>query len=254
MGASMIVDAHVHLGSWVVNGKDYGFDVDKMKELMKSLGVDRVCAVVIGTNELFRIPNVEDREPNNEIVLEVSRKDKSFVPIFWANPFKEEYRKALENGFKGLKYHADVHLLPISDERLRGMIETAEEFGVPLFVHTSEKSERTSIFRLQEVAKKYPDVDFFALHSINRVTITCFEAKKHGLYELENIYYCTGGRILFLELKFLYENVGPERIVFSSDLPFGHPGIFMKYVELLTEDEKERRMMLGKNIQEVLKL
>jgi hypothetical protein len=251
----MIIDAHVHLGSWVVGGKNYGYDKSQLKEIMKSLNIDRMCILPIGIYELFKIPKIEERNPENNIILENCKNDKSLIPIFWLNPFREkEYKKSLEEGFKGLKYHPHVHLLPISDNRLKPVIEIAREFEAPVFVHTSEKSDITSIFRVQEVAEKYPDVNFFALHSINSISVACLEAKKLGLYDLDNIFYCTGGSTMFSVFRFLYETIGPEHIIFSSDIPFGHPGVFMKYIELLTDDEKERKLMLGENIQKILKL
>lgn len=251
----MIIDAHVHVGSWMVNKKDYGYNEDQLKQIMKDWNIDKMCILPIGLKELFEREKVFEINPNNKSILEICKKDDSFIPIFWVNPFKEnEYRKAIDNSFKGLKYHPDVHLLPISDEKMKPLIETAMEFGVPIFIHTNERSEITSIFRIQEVAKIYPEVNFFALHSINRVSITCFKAKENGLYDLDNVYYCTGGRTHFLEFKFLYDNVGADHIIFSSDLPFGHPGVFMKYIELLTTNRKEREMMLGENIQKILKL
>ena len=225
----MIVDSHVHIGSWVVNGKDYGYNKDQLKQIMKRFNIDKMCVLPVGVKELFKIGRVEERSPDNSSVLELCEKDDSFIPIFWVNPFKEnEYRKAVDNGFKGLKYHADVHILQISDKRLKPVIETAMEFEVPIFIHTNERSEITSIFRIQEVAKRYPEINFFALHSINRVSITCFKAKEHRLYDLNNVYYCTGGRTNFLEFKFLYDNVGADHIIFSSDLPFGNPGVFIR--------------------------
>lgn len=251
----MIIDAHIHLGPWIVNGKDYGYDKDKIKQLMKKFKIDKVCAQIIGLDELFKMPKIEERNPNNEIILESCKNDDSLIPIFWLNPFKnEEIIEGLKRGFKGLKYHARVHLLPSSDKKLGFAIETAKKFDVPIFIHTSERSEHTSIFRIQEVAERYPDVNFFAVHSINKVNVTCFEAKKCGLYDLDNIFYCTGGGSMFLEFKVLYENVGPEHIVLTSDLPFGHPGVYIKNIELLTDNKKEREMMLGKNIQRILKL
>jgi len=251
----MRIDAHAHLGSWIVDGRDYGYDKNKMKKEMKKFKIDKTCLLPVGLDKLFKIPEIRKRRPDNNFILEMCEKEDSLIPIFWVNPFnKEEIIQALNGGFKGLKYHAEVHLIPISDKILEFAVESAKEFKVPFFVHTNESSENTSIFRVQEVAEKYPEVNFLALHSINKVNTTCFEAKKRKLYDIDNIYYCTGGRSLFLEFKMIYENVGPNHIVFSTDSPFGHPEIFIKNIELLTDDRKERKMIFGANIQKILKL
>ena len=255
MGVSMIIDAHVHIGSWKKENKDYGFDERKVKELLKRLGIDKACILPIAPPELFQKEDVRRRDLDNQRILEICEREECFIPIYWFNPFKpEECRRALESGFKGLKYHPDLHLLPISDEKLESVLKIAREYEVPVFVHTSEKSSESSIFRVHETAERYPDIVFFALHSIDSFSATFYKAKEKGLYELDNIYYCIGGRSYLTELKFIYDNVGAEHIVFSSDLPFGHPAIFLKYVELLTDDEKERKMILGENIKRILKI
>lgn len=251
----MIIDAHVHIGSWKPQDKDYGHNEIQTKKIMQSVGVNKVCAIDVGKPELFKKPNIEERNLDNNFILNLSKKDDFFIPIYWANPFHPEIcEKELKTGFKGIKYHCDLHLLPVSDKKIEPLIEIAKKFKMPFFVHTQEKKDIASIFRVKEAAEKYPDVNFVALHAIDRTSITLFEAKKNGVYDLNNIYYCVGGRSLFIEFRELYENVGPEKIIFSSDFPFGHPAIYMKTIETLTKDEKERKLMFETNIKKLLKL
>ena len=50
------------------------------------------------------------------------------------------------------------------------------------------------------------------------------------------------------------ERVGPNRLIYGSDLPFGIPEVGMMSIKLCEISEKEKEMILGLNMAEILGL
>jgi len=71
-------------------------------------------------------------------------------------------------------------------------------------------------------------------------------AKKH-----ENIYLETSAMPMHVKIKEAVEKVGRERVIYGSDMPFGHPAFEIEKVKVSGLREEELEYVFYRNIVEL---
>ncbi len=150
----------------------------------------------------------------------------------------------------GLKFLCDYYQVPVTAPELAYALDFANERGIPILNHTWGGSKYDGGPLMLEVAQKYPNVKFFMGHSIYRDT----EYSRRVVTE-------TAGNV-WLELtaipgdygyiERLVKDVGSERILFGTDMPWfdEFQGIGGVLSAEITDDDK--RNILYRNVERLL--
>ncbi len=126
----------------------------------------------------------------------------------------------------------------------------ASEYGnLPLWVHTFAPMNLDDIHQLITLSQRYPSVPLILGHMGGmywRETIALAREVPQTYIDLSGTFTFLGPRIAISEL--------PDRTLFSSDAPFGHPLVARTLVEQATSDTEVRKRVLGDNLAELLDL
>jgi len=237
----VIVDAHTHLGDFPLF--NVSIDAEGLIGLMDECGVTH--------SVLFSLPN--------ELTLDaVRRRPKRFTGLAWVNPGDGE--RALETvdkavtvwGFKGVKMHPLIDSFLPDDPVVYPVMECAVRLDVPVLFHCGHPPWSLP-WHFGNLADVYPDAKIILGHMghghIVYINGSIDVARKH-----DNIYLETSGMPMHTKIKEAVEAVGPDRVMYGSDAPFGHPSFEIRKVEVSGLGEAELEKVLYGNAVELFGL
>lgn len=118
----------------------------------------------------------------------------------------------------GLKILADYHKVPVTDPRYEYALKFADERGLPVLFHTWGHSQFNGGAQMLELVRRYHRIRFFLGHTIHGewdYAIRCVKEAPDRVYcELTAIPGQTG------LVEMLCREVGSERILFGTDMPW----------------------------------
>lgn len=229
-----IIDSHSHIGG--CNVFDINQEENALLEAMDKNGVD--AAIV------QPFPGAGDPVKIHDAIAALAEKNKGRVfGMVNANPHMERsaYRKEVERclrdlKFVGIKFHTIGHAVsPISNDG-GAVFELAREFKVPVMIHTGSGIPFASPSQAALRAMEYADVPVVLAHAGYGIyTQDAYVAAK----VCPNIYletsWCTPHGI-----KMLVTKLGPERVMYGSDLIFNIPVEVAKATAIdLSQKEKD---------------
>lgn len=217
-----IIDTHSHLGQEPTY-PFVGYGVDNLLKLMDMLDIEKsVNANLFGMYDQF-----EKAAQMNEDIFRQSNGRLFFYHTFTPTHSKkaiEVIRANKDNKkYKGIKIHPSGVAIDADDDRWIPVWEIARELKLPIISHTWTKStyhpSQNSAFagKFERFVSAYPDVKFTFAHSGGRfegVMEAARISKQH-----KNCYCDIAGDINGAGvLDYLYENIGPDRILYGSDV------------------------------------
>lgn len=236
----MIIDMLAHIG--VKKGENY--KVESLLEIMDASGVER-CMIC---SQLETV----DNEYIDECCRKYPERTLGFAVI---NPWDVDGEEQLERCFKdyhfhGLKmnairfgYSADRHSV------LDSYFEICRKYKKCVVAHG--QSDMFSIpDKWAEMAKSFPDVPVVLYHM---GVPLMYERACRLAKEIPNFYLSTCGSYVPV-IRMAYEIAGPEKILFSSDAPFGDEAQEIEKIRYICGNEKHLELMLGANAKRVLGL
>lgn len=236
----MIIDMLAHIG--IKKGEDYR--VESLLEIMNQSGVDK-CMIC---SQLETI--------DNDYIYECTQKypDKTIgfaVVNPWDIPAEEELEKCFKDyNFYGLKmnairygYSADRHSV------LDPFFEICKKYKKCVVAHG--QSDQFSIpDKWAEMARSYPDVPVILFHI---GVPMMYERACELARDIPNFYVSTCGSYVPV-IKMAYEISGPEKVLYSSDAPFGDQTQEIEKIKYVVKDPKHLEMILGSNAERILGL
>ena len=246
-----VIDAHCHMGRWFNFNIPMG-DAAGMVARMDRLGI-RACVAAhhssigpdfkYGNDEVLRAmtdfpgriygyATVNPNYPEAEVVAELDR--------------------CISAGMVGVKIHPDSHQCMIDDEKYRPVWEFANEHHLPLLSHTSTNG-KNPVKAFEKLAETYPNVSMILGHSGfgSEGADQSIEAAKKS----QNIYLeITGSVIVYGTLERMVEELGAERVLFGTDLPFIDPRPQLGRVAFAKITDEEKRQILGRNAVSIFKI
>ena len=234
----MIIDMLAHIGR--KKGEDYKFE--SLLEIMDQAGVEK-CMIC---SQLETI----DNDYIHECCLKYPERTVGFAVINpWDIDAEEELEKCFRDyNFYGLKmnairygYSADRHSI------LDPFFDLCRKYKKCVVAHG--QSDMFSIpDKWAEMAKSYPDVPVILFHTgvPMRYDRACELAR-----DIPNFYVSTCGSYVPV-IKMSYEIAGPEKVLFSSDAPFGDMMQEIEKVKYICDNPEHLEMMLGKNAAKIL--
>ncbi|MCL6519284.1 MAG: amidohydrolase family protein [Armatimonadetes bacterium] len=240
----LVIDAHCHMGRW------HNFNIPKgdaagMIEMMDRLGI-RSCIVAhhsaIGP---------DFRYGNDEVLSAMAKFPKRIYGYATVNPnypeaeLVAELERCISAGMVGVKIHPDVHQCNVDDEKYRPVWEWANERRLPLLSHTSTGG-RNPVKTFEKLAEMYPNVSIILGHSgfgSEGANQSIQAALKYPNINLE----LTGSVIVYGTLERMVKQIGAERVLFGTDIPFldARPQIGRVAFAKISEEDKQK--ILGLN-------
>ncbi|MFA5585166.1 MAG: amidohydrolase family protein [Saccharofermentanales bacterium] len=236
----MIIDMLTHIG--IRRGEDYRFE--SLLELMDGAGVDRsmICSQ-LETIDNHYIADCCQRYPDRTL---------GFAVI---NPWDIDGEEQLEvcfrdYGFYGLKlnairfgYSADRHSV------MDPYFDLCRAYKKIAVVHG-----QSDVFSLPDkwaqMARAYPDVPVVLFHM---GVPMMYERAAELARDLPNFYLSTCAAYVPV-IDLAYKVAGPEKILFSSDAPFGDIHMEKAKLEYVVRDEAHRELIYSGNAKRLMGL
>jgi predicted TIM-barrel fold metal-dependent hydrolase len=274
----MIIDGHSHsCGKFLTK--------ESILETLDNNGVDKVV-LVPGERDSkaeYNLPNIAKRFPKRNVVKVTNQLTKVIMNLTGkvkdipaGNEFVYELKTAApdriiqfiwitkdinsaadyldsryaEWGFHGVKLHQCWENFSIDSDFFKEVAVWTEKHDLPLFIHLYSDSE---VAKLIEYKTNHPNLKLIVAHLFG---LELFIKKN---FKDENLYFDTSPLQLIshFRLKRAIDFIGTDRLLFATDTPYGakknHRKTILRINELDISD-KEKKMILGRNLQELLQL
>jgi predicted TIM-barrel fold metal-dependent hydrolase len=234
----MIIDAHVHLG-W---SSDYKLSARQLVLMMDRNRVDRAITV----------PMTSSWRHNKHLFEELRHHLDRLIGFIWVNPRSLGALISLSSqaGFGGFKLRSESDMYRMDDIRLlKPIFENARRLKRPIFIHSSGVGSASAPDAIAKIAAAFPDLTILMGHMGGGTREAIDVGCKHT-----NILFDTSGiedpRVISWAVRVL----GPERIVFGSDLPYCNQRSEIAKIEALDLPGEHKKMVMGGNAERVLGL
>lgn len=237
----MIIDAHTHLGNYpMFNVK---LTADEMIKIMDEFQIQR--SVVFS--------------PLNDLTLKaVKRYPERLTGFIWVNPHEGD--KAVHSvtlaikewNFRGIKLHPLIDSYLPDQPIVYPIMDEARKYKVPVIFHCGHPPWSLP-WHFKNLADIYPDVTIILGH-MGHGHIVYINGAIEVAKKCDNIILETSGMPMHAKISEAVEKVGETRVIYGSDMPFGHPSFEIKKIEAAKLSEKQKELVLGLNIKNILKL
>ena len=264
----MIIDCHTHLNNYHEQVKHTLSDsVTKLRTAMAEAGIDYSLVL---TSYIVN----PDRPSVREVIDAIGdAKDLGVVAGISYLHYKEKDLRELaddlrEGRVKGLKLYPGYEPFYPHDKRLKVVYDLAEEFQVPVMIHTGDtyspkgKLKYAHPLEIDEVAVDHPNVRFVICHLGNPWLTDAMEV----VYKNANVYADISGLMLgefsqafedYMsdEIEDVITYAGePEKFLFGTDWPICSMKSYLDFVGRLEISAKDKHMLLYENSRRLFRL
>jgi predicted TIM-barrel fold metal-dependent hydrolase len=235
-----IIDSHTHWGLSVTMAMEV-----TTTELLRQAEQSGVGRIVI-----FPFPSqaLADEGVNEQVLAEAGR-DETFIPYYYIPDDLRPIPK--EKGYYGGKWHwtrgvqdCSSNYRVLDDPRLRGFIEKSEAIDLPI-IFEEELAFTEAFVRMTKSLKVIiPHLGLLGGNPLD--FLAAFKKRK-------NCYFDTALASQETILRFVKE-IGAERVLFASDIPFGTMETELTKVLSLPIKDDEKELILSKNVKRLIDL
>jgi uncharacterized protein len=264
----MIIDCHTHVNNY--HDEKVDALTDCIAKLQASMRRNRVDVALVLTS--YKV--VPGRPSTRAVVNAIRGVDTLHVVagLSWLNftdADVQELRSLLEEGqIKGLKLYPGYEPFYPADSKLAPAYALAEEFDVPVMIHTGDtyaptgKVKYSHPLNVDEVAVDFPRVKFVICHLGNPWLRDCMEV----VYKNENVYADISGLVLgnfsdrFEEYmrkqlqEMLLWGMNPRKVLFGTDWPISSMESYLKFMDELKLPAKDKRLIFFENSAKLFKI
>jgi predicted TIM-barrel fold metal-dependent hydrolase len=226
-----------------------GQSAEEMIQVMDANGVDR--SVLFTIKGFYR----DMMTQGNDELAEVTRRHPDrFTGFGTVHPGMgqaalEEMDRCARIGLKGFKFQPVWQGFFVNTPAFHPIMEKLRELRLPVFIHSGTPPV-SEPFQIINVAREYPDVPVILAHlGLPDFWEECVLAAKR----IGNIYFETAGA-QGLAIRTAVNTLGPERVIFGSDTPFGGPN--NQYYQLenvrMSVPERYHDLVLGGNASRII--
>jgi predicted TIM-barrel fold metal-dependent hydrolase len=223
-----LIDVHAHDGVWPHdNPEKYDFCGETMDDFVTDLDRDEVAFCLLSSVAAL----TEDMIRGNEITYADAALDPRLKAYTYYDPSRTdeagtEIEKYWEHPeFIGFKSRPSVHSILLDGEGYRPMLEAASEKNLPLLIHSWSLDDAQA---MANAAKAYPQVPMILVHA-------CAENWQEAIPMVkpyDNIYVEPVTSTHYPgKVRFILDQVGPERLMFGSDYGLLSRPRVLKYYE-----------------------
>lgn len=257
----MIVDLNAYLGHWPFRRLRHN-DAESLLRLMDRAGIDRAC--VSSASAIFY---KNSQSGNEELAEQIRGHEDRLTHFAVINPAYVAWRRDLEVcaeqfGSRGLRLYPHYHNYALSDACCDELVAAATERGmvVSIPLRQIDQRQRHWLLEIPDVAhgalealvQRHPDARFVFLNGIG-FTGSRLGAADNGLPENYVIGISRLKATMANEVGALVRNLGAERVVLGTGMPFKYPEVALLKVEVLDAPEEVKRAILGGNAERLLR-
>ena len=258
----MIVDAHSHiepcLEAQSQPHSSYGMRIADLETYLEDYGSNNVDACYTFMCKGFRSESVIV-ESNDGLARFRDQAPGRILPWGSVHPawpqkkLRAEIRRTVTGlGFHGLKFVPIIQGYPISAVGMDVVAEEAIDLDVPVTFHDGSP-EYCSAIQVAYYARKYPKLKVLSAHGgLRELWPDFIDAVK----ELPNLWICLSGPTQW-GIQTLYNELGPDRLLFGSDGGIGHRSVITAYlrrIDRLDAPQEHKQMILGGNALKLIKM
>ncbi len=267
----MIVDSHAQI--WVKEvieklpkemvreyektfGKRFDYSLEDMLQEMEKNEVDKAVVVAVDAQTTFNycIPN--------EIVAEIVEKsDGRLIGFAGVDPHKgvvalKEIEKAVDMGFKGLKFMPHLHMLNPNDEKMYPIYEKALEYDLVLLFHSGTQFHRGTKIKyckpiyFDDVAVDFPDLKIIIAH----FGYPWYEEALAVVRRNKNVYFNIAGwspKYIPDTVIRQMNSILQEKVLFGTDYPLMSYERVLKELKDLNLKKETYEKMFYKNAKKI---
>lgn len=260
-----IIDLHTHIypamlarRAMKVAGREHD-DYEKLpvkENLLKRMEEERVALSVV----LPVVTKPANGTDVNRFAREVMRP--GLISFGGLHPdcdhVQEEVEKLRDMGMAGIKFHPPFQMVKLDAEKYDPMWRHINRLGFPVLIHCGSARVKGPYDLYPDGAERIirllPDVPVILAHMGGRSMDPGTETL---LYRFpENVYIDTAmsaERQEKSDFERMVEAMGPERVVFGSDFPYGTQKAAIAFIKNSCFSEAEKAMILGKNAERILR-
>jgi len=250
----MIIDAHTHVGlpfkgSGLVN--IYGVQTTGVEDYFAGMDMNGIDASFVFGSQSFRRDSVIQRENEALARFRVQYPGRVFpwatvCPSWLEKDLRQQIRYAIVDlKLHGLKFVPICQGSSLANPGFDVIAQEAIELNVPFTSHDGSP-EYCSAIQIAYYARKYPKLRVISAHGgLRELWPDLIDAAK----ELPNLYVCLSGPTQW-GIQRLYDELGPEKLMFGSDAGCGPPAIataYLRRIERLQAPASHKDMILGLN-------
>jgi uncharacterized protein len=253
----MIIDAHTHLGSDIYTGNKVGKSnssaIKRYVQILSESGVEKAFTFTI--SGLFSDPQTG----NNELAQARDHFPEVIIPWATIDPYWDEAKIRFEMrrcihelGFWGFKIHPWAQGFSLTDPGMEIMAEECIDMDVPLTSHDGTPCNCTAL-QVAYFARAHPQLKVLSAHAgLREGWRDVIEPAK----VLDNYWLCLAGPTQ-QGIQALYDNLGPDKLLFGSDGGSFHPATtkdYLRRIKSLNAPQEDIEKILGLNAQRFLHL
>ncbi len=246
----MIIDTHAHYGH------DYVFDEDNYDDtLLYYYNKYKIDYAIIQPS--IPRPYIDETAKIHDEIYNLCQKHNnrffgmaSINPLFKPEDYDAELTRCIKKlGFVGVKITPIGHAAHPALESCLHVYEICRSLKIPVMIHTGSDISFANPINILAPAKAFPDIKFILAHAGGDILFTA------ALYvaEICNNVYLEPSFLNIYALKSAIDKIGPDRVMFSSDMPMNVPVELVKY-RTITEDSVVLDKLFYKTALEVFKL
>jgi predicted TIM-barrel fold metal-dependent hydrolase len=206
-----IFDAHMHVGDFgpMMN---VGIDTPGIAQLMREHDIDG--GVVFA--------------PDNAMTAECLESLPGVYGLVWSNPkapgYLEEAARYLEHPrFRGIKLHPTLDGFHPNDPSVHPLMKLLRQHDLPVLIHCGHPVFSLP-WSIEELIVEFPDVKVVLGH-MGHGNVIYINGAIDVAVRNPNVYLETSGMPMHTKILEAVERVGPDRVMFGSDIPFHHPQV-----------------------------
>jgi predicted TIM-barrel fold metal-dependent hydrolase len=233
-----IIDSHTHWGPSVSMGTEV-----TTEELLRQAEQSNVSRIVI-----FPFPSMalSDEGINEKLLGEASR-IKKFIPYYYI----PETMSPIPNkkGFYGGKWHwmqgiqdSSSNYQALEDPKLGEFIEASEKIDLPIVFEEELAFTEAFVRKTKNFKIIIPHLGMLGGNPIDFL---------HTFKASENVYFDTALASPDTVMRFI-ENIGHERVLFGSDIPFGTMKWELEKILSLPISDDKKEWILSKNLKRLI--
>jgi predicted TIM-barrel fold metal-dependent hydrolase len=258
----MIVDINAYLGHFAFRRLRHNTP-ESLLALMDSKGIDKAVVSSVGAIA-YRNPQAG----NEEMAAEIGGHRDRLIPFAVINPFYAGWQDDLkicheEFGMTGLRLYPKWHNYQLRDPCCRELVNEATERGMTISipVRVEDSRERSWLLDVPDVpleeivdlVKAHPKSHFILLNGAG-YTGSPLGRKDNGLPSNYAIELSRLTALLGNELGQLVTNLGGERVMFGTGMPFSYPDPALVKLEVLEASEPDKEKVRSQNAARWLRL
>ncbi len=250
MKSIAVWDCHGHLGTHV-DFPAYKCDLESMLAVMDHLNIERLA--VTSTLACYN----DCPRGNAEVDKVLKRHPDRFMGYITVNPnppgqaIEELNRWAYFHQPPLIKLHPALHHYPVIGANYRPIWEYANATHAVVLVHTWDSDPLCGPLLFPGLAREYPQARILLGHS--GVTWNGYNQAIEAALEAPNLYLdLSGSQRHRLILERCVERVGPERILFGSDLPYLEASMTLAHVLTSRIADSAKELILRGNFSRLI--